>query len=287
MCSMHENPYIVGSGVRFKKISLLDSAVMAKPIAKLWRMLGSITALVAPSLSAQQVSAAPPTWTENPAATLQLQWLTSPTTRSAEGSSNWTTLTPTRSTEGSLNWTTVNPTRERPAEASADLSADSTATADPTTPGSPSTEPTSTPQKSPWVVGLGGGARIGAGEPTYPMVYGRLGRLVDDNVALSLRPRYIFGNVDRQGRSNSEGAFQMPFTLDFAPGSLLSPYLGGGIATNTDSTGKTNGMISGGIDLSINNHITIDLGVNYIFQQDSADSNNRDIEFTSVLYYRF
>lgn len=119
------------------------------------------------------------------------------------------------------------------------------------------------------------------------MVYGRLGRLVDENVALSLRPRYIFGNVDRQGRSNNEGAFQMPVTLDFAPGFLLSPYLGGGIATNTDSTGKTNGMISGGVDLSINKHIKIDLGINYIFQQDSVDSNSRDIEFTSVLYFIF
>jgi opacity protein-like surface antigen len=284
---MHENPYIVRSGVSFKVISLLNSAGMTKPIAQLWRMLGSITALVAPSLSAHQVLAAPPTWTENPAPTIQLQWLRSPTTRSAEGSANWTTLNPTRSAEGSLNWTTLNPTRVRPAEASADRSADSTTTADPTTPESPSPEPRSTPQNSPWIVGLGGGARIGAGEPTYPMVYGRLGRLVDENVALSVRPRYIFGNVDRQGRSNSEGAFQMPFTLDFAPGSLFSPYLGGGIATNTDSTGKTNGMISGGVDLSINNHITIDLGANYIFQQDSTDSNNRDIEFTSVLYYRF
>jgi opacity protein-like surface antigen len=111
--------------------------------------------------------------------------------------------------------------------------------------------------------------------------------MLDKNTSLSLRPRYIFGNSDLQGRSNNEGAFQMPLTLDLKATSWLNPYLGGGIATNTDSTGQTNGMVSLGADISISRNLAIDLSVNYIIQSNADDSNDRDIEFTSVLYLRF
>ena len=52
--------------------------------------------------------------------------------------------------------------------------------------------------------------RIGIGEPTYGMVYGRVGREIGKDAALSLRPAYIFGNVNSDGSSNNQGAFQMP-----------------------------------------------------------------------------
>jgi len=119
------------------------------------------------------------------------------------------------------------------------------------------------------------------------MIYGRLGRIIDKNVAISLRPRYIFGNSDDQGLSNNEGAFQMPLTLDLKPTSWLSPYLGFGIATNTDSTGKTNAMMSLGADISLSRNIAIDLGLNYIFQSSNLDTNNRDLELDALIYWRF
>lgn len=139
----------------------------------------------------------------------------------------------------------------------------------------------------PWILGVGGGARIGVGEPTYPMVYGRLGRMLSRDVALSLRPRYIFGNSNLDGKANDQGSFQMPLTADLRPNYWISPYVGGGIATATDSTGSTDPMVSFGVDLRLNPNISVDLGLNYIFQSQSVDGDSGDVELTSVIYLRF
>jgi hypothetical protein len=163
----------------------------------------------------------------------------------------------------------------------------SASAADPSTPDAASPEPEKSIQQNPWILGIGGGARIGIGEPVYPVIYGRLGRIIDKNVAISLRPRYIFGNFDDKGESNNEGAFQMPLTVDLKLTSWLSPYLGFGIAANTDSSGKTDAMMSLGADISLSRNIAIDLGLNYIFQSSSLDANSRDIEVDALIYWRF
>jgi opacity protein-like surface antigen len=245
---------------------------MAKPVARVFGMVGPAIALTVPQWAIPQALANQPTWSQSPATTTELQWATTSTAELAGKP---------------LAWTILSPSEARVEAAGSGQQAGSTTPADPTPTASPSTEPAKTNQQNPWIIGIGGGARIGAGEPTYPMVYGRLGRMLDKNASLSLRPRYIFGNSDLQGRSNNEGAFQMPLTLDLKATSWLNPYLGGGIATNTDSTGKTNGMLSAGTDILINPYLAIDLGVNYIFQSNSSDANNGDFEFTSVLYLRF
>lgn len=140
------------------------------------------------------------------------------------------------------------------------------------------------PQR-PWIMGLGGGARIGIGDPTFPMIFGRVGRRLSEEWAISLRPNYIFGNSDNQGNRNNEGAFQMPLTLDFTPDELFSPFFGLGIATNTDSNGKTEPMVSAGVDLNITPNLSIAASINVIYQ--SGDQDNRDVEALTVLYVRF
>jgi hypothetical protein len=137
----------------------------------------------------------------------------------------------------------------------------------------------------PWIMGLGGGARIGIGDPTFPMVFGRLGRRLNEDLAISLRPGYIFGNSDSEGNRNNEGAFQMPLTLDFAPDGLFSPFFGLGIATNTDSNGKTEPMVSAGVDLNITPNLSIAASINVVYQ--SGDEDSRDVEALTVLYFRF
>ena len=151
----------------------------------------------------------------------------------------------------------------------------------------PSEKPKASAQTalSPWIVGLGGGARIGIGEPTYGMLYGRIGREISKKAALSLRPAYVFGNNDSEGSSNNQGAFQMPLTLDLYPNSPVSPYAGVGVATNTDSNGNAEAMITAGLDINVVKHLSLSLGLNYIFE--SSDKDNRDIEAFTVLYYRF
>ena len=199
----------------------------------------------------------------------------------------WSLSTPTNGAAASSSWQIVTPLDQVALDGSATQPSGSASAADPSTPDAASPEPEKSIQQNPWILGIGGGARIGIGEPTYPMIYGRLGRIIDKNVAISLRPRYIFGNFDDQGLSNNEGAFQMPLTVNLKPTSGLSPYLGFGIATNTDSTGKTNAMMSLGADISLSRNIAIDLGLNYIFQSSNADANNRDIELDALIYWRF
>ena len=253
--------------------------------AKAFGALGSFTSacasffLLTPQAFCNQLS-----WNETPVQTLPLEWLQRPPSVAQVRPLSWQTVTRLNivagngSTQQSLSSTTgVNPA----------LPLNSATPLDPSTPDAASPEPAKSVQQNPWIIGFGGGARIGIGEPTYPEVYGRLSRIIDQNIAISVRPRYIFGNIDRQGQSNSDGAFQLPLTLDLKPLSWFSPYLGGGIATNTDSSGKTNGMLSFGTDISIGRKFSLDIGANYIFQSNIYDNNNRDIEFSTVLYYRF
>jgi opacity protein-like surface antigen len=223
-------------------------------------------------------------WNETPVQPSPLQWLQRSPSDAQVRPLSWQTVTRldivagNGSTQQSLSSTTgVDPA----------LPLNPETPLDPSTPKAASPELAKSVQQNPWIIGFGGGARIGIGEPTYPEVYGRLSRIIDQNIAISVRPRYIFGNVDRQGRSNSDGAFQLPLTLDLKPLSWFSPYLGGGIATNTDTSGKTDGMLSLGADISISRKLSLDIGINYIFQSNTFDNNNRDIEFSTVLYYRF
>jgi opacity protein-like surface antigen len=220
--------------------------------------------------SSPQQSAA--NWTKNESWNSALLWSRSTTTDGAAASSSWQIVTP-------LDQVAQDGSATQPSG--------STSATDPSAPDAASPEPEKSVQQNPWILGIGGGARIGIGEPTYPLIYGRLGRIVNEDVAISLRPRYIFGNIDEQGKSNNEGAFQMPLTVNLKPTSWLSPYLGVGIATNTDSTGKTDAMVSLGADISLSRNIAIDLGLNYIFQSSSLDTNNRDLELDALIYWRF
>ncbi len=141
------------------------------------------------------------------------------------------------------------------------------------------------PEESKGIIGIGGGARIGVGEPTYALLFGRLGVQLATDVAISLRPVYVFGNSDQFGKSNSQGSFQMPLTIDLAPRSPVSPYLGFGVATNTDSNGGVDPMLSGGVDIKLVERLYLTVGLNYIFQ--SGDQDNRDLEALSALYFKF
>lgn len=149
---------------------------------------------------------------------------------------------------------------------------------------------TSLPYEDPGFFGIGGGVRWGqaadvdSGEPTSGVVTGRVAYKLGENYSISLRPTYIFGNRDLEGRDNNEGEFQMPLTFDLFRKSLISPYLGAGIATNTDSTGATNPMLSGGLDINITPNLVLGLNLNYIFQTDIDDT---DWQGMTLLYLRF
>lgn len=136
------------------------------------------------------------------------------------------------------------------------------------------------------IFGLGGGLQVGGttGDRWAGVITTRVGYKFNDHLAISLRPSVIFGNSDLQGKPNSESSFQMPLTLDLFRSSTFSPYFGVGIATNTDSTGYTDPMITGGVDINFTRNITLGLNVNYIFQNQIGDT---DWAAMSLLYFRF
>lgn len=134
------------------------------------------------------------------------------------------------------------------------------------------------------IFGIGAGYHGFAGDRPSPVLTGRLGYAFGEDFGISLRPTYIFLNRDLQGVDNSDGAFQMPLTLDLFPRSLLSPYFGAGLATNTDTTHTTDAMLTGGIDMNIVPHLTLGFNVNYIIQ---SALNDTDWEAMALLYLRF
>ncbi len=134
------------------------------------------------------------------------------------------------------------------------------------------------------IFGIGTGYSGFAGDRPSPVLTGRLGYAFGEEFGVSLRPTYIFLNRDLQGVDNSDGAFQMPLTLDLFPRAIISPYFGAGIATNTDTNNTTDAMLTGGIDLNLLRHLTLGLNINYIFQSALDDT---DWAAMALLYFRF
>jgi hypothetical protein len=134
------------------------------------------------------------------------------------------------------------------------------------------------------IFGIGTGYHGFAGDRSSPVLTGRLGYAFGEEFGVSLRPTYIFLNRDLQGVDNSDGAFQMPLTLDLFPRAMFSPYFGAGIATNTDTNNTTDAMLTGGIDLNLVRYLTLGLNVNYIFE---SSLNDTDWEAMALLYFRF
>jgi hypothetical protein len=145
------------------------------------------------------------------------------------------------------------------------------------------------PYKGRGIFGVGGGVRAGVytGDPTNALLTTRFGYKLDDNFSLSLRPTNIFSSYNNNGNNNnffSNNEFRAPLTLDLFHGFFLSPYIGGGIATNADGLGYTDGMFTGGLDINITKYLTIGLNVNYIYQNNIDDT---DWEALGMLYLRF
>lgn len=262
---------------------ILDSFLMVTS-SRAFGALGSFTTvcssffLLTPQAFCNQLS-----WNKTTVQPLPLQWLQRSPSDAQVRPLSWQTVTRldivagNGSTQQSLSSTTgVDPAL--PLYPAPPL--------DSSTPNAASPELAKSVQKNPWIIGFGGGAEFEP-DPILPVVYARIGRFVSRNASISLRPRYIFGTTDLKGQKNSEGVFQLPLTLDLQFSRWLNPYLGGGISTNTNTTGRTNGMVSLGADIRLARNIALDLSLNYIIEPNVNDSNGGDLELTTVLYYRF
>ncbi len=135
------------------------------------------------------------------------------------------------------------------------------------------------------IYGIGGGVNFGSDLPNSGVFTGRIGYKLNETLAVSLRPSVIFGNRDVLGRYNGQTSFQLPLTLDLFRRSVVSPYLGGGIATNTYSTGQTNAMLTGGVDLNITQNVTLGFNVNYVFLPEGVTFDA--LQAMTLLYLKF
>jgi len=144
------------------------------------------------------------------------------------------------------------------------------------------------PYKGRGIFGIGGGIRAGiyTGDPTNAVLTTRAGYKLDDNFAISLRPTNIFSDYNNNNNNDffNNNEFRLPLTLDIFHGSFISPYIGGGVATNADGLGYTDGMFTGGLDINITKYLTLGLNLNYIYQTNIDDT---DWEALGMLYLRF
>ncbi|MEY4353073.1 MAG: hypothetical protein RLZZ609_1314 [Cyanobacteriota bacterium] len=146
------------------------------------------------------------------------------------------------------------------------------------------------PYRSRGIYGIGGGIRAGnyTGDTTAGVVTARVGYKLDETFAVSLRPTGIFGpdpnNNNDDFNDNGGFEFRLPLTLDIFHNGFISPFVGGGIATNVDNLGYTDGMLTGGVDINLTKWISVSLNVNYIYQ---TNINDTDKEALGMLYLRF
>lgn len=135
--------------------------------------------------------------------------------------------------------------------------------------------------------GIGGSEVLAKPTDSYIGV-GARAPLQDENaVILNAKFKLIdFGNVSVAGRPAiflgrfTELRFALTGETEIAPG--WTPFLGVGVATNTDGSGEVNSMFAGGLDLQISEKVVLQIGGNWIFQSDDSDR-----EITATINYLF
>lgn len=109
----------------------------------------------------------------------------------------------------------------------------------------------------------GVGVRAGFSDGTGLAINGKIQvKELSDRWSLSLRPTLI---LDRTTEMRAA------FTAEVAIGHF-SPYFGGGLAYNANGTEQVDPMLSAGIDVNLHRNFIVQVGGNYIFQEDSTDA---------------
>ncbi len=122
---------------------------------------------------------------------------------------------------------------------------------------------------------VGAGVRTGFGDPTSAVLNAKVQITQFDNVGFSVRPELMLGNVTE---------FRLPITVETEVYRGVYPFVGAGIAVNTDGLNRTDPMVTGGVDAAVARDLLLKLELNVIFQTAISDT---DLEFVSTLNYRF
>jgi hypothetical protein len=120
---------------------------------------------------------------------------------------------------------------------------------------------------------VGAGLRAGLNDDTAAVVNAKVKVLDLGDISLSGRPALVIGNA-------AELRLAVTGEGDIVP--RVSPYLGGGIAINTDGNGDTDPLLTTGLDVKVIKKVVIQVGSNFIFK-----SNDTDAEVTATVNYAF
>ncbi len=120
---------------------------------------------------------------------------------------------------------------------------------------------------------IGVGIRGGLGDDTDAIINAKFKITDFGGVSLSGRPAIFLGDY-------TEFRFFLTGEREIAPG--WSPFLGGGVATNTDRSGEINPTLTAGLDIQVSERFVLQVGGNIIFQ-----SNDTDKELTATVNYLF
>jgi hypothetical protein len=120
---------------------------------------------------------------------------------------------------------------------------------------------------------VGVGVRGGFGDDTDAIVNAKFKITDFGGVSLSGRPAVFLGDY-------TEFRLSLTGEREIAPG--WAPFLGGGLATNTDKSGEVNPMLTAGLDVQVSDRFVLQVGGNLIFQ-----SNDTDKELTATVNYLF
>jgi hypothetical protein len=120
---------------------------------------------------------------------------------------------------------------------------------------------------------VGVGVRGGLGDDTDAIVNTKFKITDFGGISLSSRPAILFGDYTE---------LRLSFTgeKEIVPG--WSPFIGGGVAANTDRNREINPMLTAGLDVQVSNRFVLQVGGNLIFQ-----SSDTDKELTVTVNYSF
>ncbi|MEO0759308.1 MAG: hypothetical protein AAFY78_20820 [Cyanobacteria bacterium J06648_16] len=84
-----------------------------------------------------------------------------------------------------------------------------------------------------------------------------------NDYSASLRPAVYFGD---------ETAFRVPVTFEAEATENFYPFVGGGVAYNTDGDENLDPMITAGLDVRLSDQLILNLEGNFIFQPSDTDA---------------
>lgn len=120
---------------------------------------------------------------------------------------------------------------------------------------------------------VGVGVRAGFNDDTAAVISAKATVADFGDFGLSGRSALLFGN---------ETEFRLALTGEGEIAPNWSPFLGGGVAINTDGSGDVDPLITTGLDFQATEQIVIQVGGNLIFK-----SNDTDAEAIATVNYAF